>query len=187
MAIGAYYSDMEAAGAPFDPSAPPVMSWSDPVAHAPEPASVPQEASQVEPPQYHGESVQNAMPTQHALQDSLPPALHRTFRQLPTSNSGKAGLGDMGDSVDHSLLGAAFLIVGVGHLIGGMKGGLLGSLAGGFYGGAAVNAVRAARSYKSQPKEATISGTFAILGAGIGTYLLWKLGENKAKKEKGTD
>lgn len=77
-------------------------------------------------------------------------------------------------AVDRAMLGAAFVIVGVGSAVGASRGGLFGSLAGGLYGGAVVNTVRAVRVMKSDSKEAVLSGTFAIVGAGIATYLLWK-------------
>lgn len=96
---------------------------------------------------------------------------------------GMRGVGDLApDPADRALLGATFVVVGVGSAIGATKGGLFGSIAGGLYGGAAMNAVRAARVAKTDSKEAIVSGTFAILGAGIATYLLWKDRERKSPK-----
>lgn len=87
---------------------------------------------------------------------------------------GADGLATTSDAGDRALLGAAFVLVGVGAALGATKGGLFGSIAGALYGGATVNAVRAARVAKTDSKEAMVSGTFAIVGAGVATYLLWK-------------
>ena len=73
-----------------------------------------------------------------------------------------------------SLLGPAVVAVGVGAAVGGAKAGLFGGIAGGLYGGSAVNAYRAFRSAKFDRAEAVIAGTFAIVGAGVATWLLWK-------------
>jgi hypothetical protein len=77
-----------------------------------------------------------------------------------------------------TMLGVALLAVGVGGVVGAKVGGLFGGLAGVLYGGASVNAIRAMRSLvdgsSESDQEAAVSGTFAVLGAGVATYVLYR-------------
>ena len=76
-------------------------------------------------------------------------------------------------------LGMSLVIVGLGSAIGAARGGIFTAIAGGLYGGAAVNAYRAAVIAKEDRQEATVSATFAILGAGVATHLVWKQSQEK--------
>jgi hypothetical protein len=87
----------------------------------------------------------------------------------------------------HSL-GLALLLVTVGTGVGLKLGGTMGGVSGGLFGGAAVNAIRAARCVtKGTPeadKEALVSGTWALIAAGLGGFLTYK--EQQGKKGKPT-
>jgi hypothetical protein len=111
--------------------------------------------------------------------------------------------GGLGDAVDNHFLGATFLAVGTGAAIGTAytidgNNGLYGGIAGGLFGGAAINIARAIRAMtkgdKAEDKEAVVAGTYALVGIGIASYILWKtrktdgepgrLTANKSKKPK---
>jgi hypothetical protein len=83
----------------------------------------------------------------------------------------------------HSL-GLALLLVTVGAGVGLKLGGAMGGVAGGLYGGSLVNAIRAARcvthGVPDSDKEAMRSGTWALVGAGLASYLVYM--ESKKKK-----
>lgn len=85
-----------------------------------------------------------------------------------------------------AMLGLSLLVVGVGVAIGAKYAGLFGGIAGGLYGGASINAMRAVKNLTDgQPesdREAAISGTYAVLGAGVATYVLY---QTRAEKKKG--
>ncbi len=76
----------------------------------------------------------------------------------------------------HSL-GLALLLVTVGAGVGLKFGGTMGGVAGGLYGGSLVNAIRAARCVThgtgDSDKEALRSGTWALVGAGLASYLVY--------------
>jgi hypothetical protein len=75
-------------------------------------------------------------------------------------------------------LGLALLLSGVGSLVGLHYGGLYGGAAGVLYGGATVNAVRAGRNLLAgtpeADHEAAVSGTYAVLCAGLASWILWR-------------
>ena len=77
------------------------------------------------------------------------------------------------------MLGLSLLLVGIGAAIGVGYGGLFGGVAGSMYGGATVNAIRATRHVMrggaGDDREAAVSGTYAVLGAGVASYLVWRL------------
>jgi hypothetical protein len=80
-------------------------------------------------------------------------------------------------------LGLALLLVGVGSAIGVRYGGVFGGVAGAVYGGSTVNAIRAGRAVvqgtPEADKEAMVSATYAVIGAGFATWLVWKSTQRK--------
>jgi hypothetical protein len=80
-------------------------------------------------------------------------------------------------------LGLALLLVGVGSAIGVKYGGVFGGVAGAVYGGSTVNGIRAARAVvqgtPEADKEAMVSATYAVIGAGFATWLVWKSTQRK--------
>lgn len=165
--IGSYGSSAEL---------PPVITWEQsPSPLAPVAASP---AQGVPHPDQFASLVPSREEGGPVLSDDLPPGL--LVGAPPAGVAGgrgrsrSLGMTETDAVADRALLGAAFVLVGVGAAVGAVRGGLFGSIAGGLYGGAAVNAVRAAKSAKSDPKEALLSGTFAMIGGGIATWLLWK-------------
>lgn len=95
---------------------------------------------------------------------------HRSFGAAPGSSH---------------MLGIALGAVAVGAVVGWKYAGLLGGLAGGLLGGAAVNGFRAAKSItegtSDADKEAAVSGTYAVAGAGAAIYLLYRATSKKAE------
>jgi hypothetical protein len=81
------------------------------------------------------------------------------------------------------MLGLALLLVGVSAAVGVHCGGAYGGVAGALYGGAAVNGIRAvknmARSSPEATREAIASGTYAVLGAGVATWLAFRAHEGR--------
>ena len=111
------------------------------------------------------------------FRNDLPPAVAMTATASSLRPGAVAGFsGALGAEPDRgsALLGPAFLAVGAGAMVGGAKAGFFGAAAGALYGGSAINAVRAFRAAKTDRTEAVVSGTFAIVGAGVATWLLWK-------------
>jgi len=96
----------------------------------------------------------------------------------------KKGLGEP-PSRASAALGLSLLLVGTGAAIGAKYRGMFGGIAGGLYAGAMVNAIRAVRSLTDgqaeSDKEAAISGTYSLLGAGVATYVLYQTREKKQK------
>jgi hypothetical protein len=88
------------------------------------------------------------------------------------------GMGEDTSEQTSNLLGLALITVPVAAVFGAKYAGLLGALGGALVGGAAVNVVRAfsnmTQATPGTDKEATVSGTFAALGALGGGYLLYK-------------
>lgn len=91
---------------------------------------------------------------------------------------GMRGMGDAESLEQAHMLGLALIAVGAGAYAGARYAGVFGGIAGSLFGGAAVNAIRAARSVsRGSPDadhEAIVSGTFALAGAGLASYILWK-------------
>ena len=82
------------------------------------------------------------------------------------------------------LFGVSALSTGLGALVGYRRGGLYGSFAGSFFGGALANVVRAwyfgRMNNEGAKTEAVISGSYALLSAGVGIWVLTKRpGEKK--------
>jgi len=75
-------------------------------------------------------------------------------------------------------LGMSTLVVGIAALVGAKYGGWYGGLAGSLFGGGAVNGYRAVTQVmEGTPdgdREATISGTYAVLAAGLAGYVLYR-------------
>ena len=88
------------------------------------------------------------------------------------------GLGDDTPESASNLLGLALLAVPVAAAVGAKYAGLLGLLGGALLGGAAVNSVRAAKNFmdgtSDSDREATVSGTYAVVGAAAGAYLVYQ-------------
>jgi len=118
------------------------------------------------------------------------------FRPAPLQAYG--GMGDFGAAApappvatppvpeeNGHTLGLAILLTGIGGAIGGKYAGLFGGAAGALYGGAAMNAIRAGRNIvRGTPeadKEAMVSATWAIISAGVATYI-WVKAEGKGGK-----
>ncbi len=75
------------------------------------------------------------------------------------------------------MLGLSVLLVGVGTWLGvKYAGGIFGGLAGSLLAGGAINAYRAVKYYREgsleSDAEAKVSGTYAVISAGVGLYLL---------------
>lgn len=75
------------------------------------------------------------------------------------------------------MLGVSTVATGLGMVAGIRLGGAYGAVAGSLFGGAAVNAYRAfvygRNKSKEDRKEAVISGTWAVVSAALGGYILW--------------
>jgi hypothetical protein len=86
-------------------------------------------------------------------------------------------------------LGLGLLLVGVGSAIGAKYGGgMFGGLSGGLYGGSIMNLARAARAVTigtpEADREAVVSGTYAVLGGALASYLLYRGLHDKGGKKK---
>jgi hypothetical protein len=83
------------------------------------------------------------------------------------------------------MLGIATVTVAAGTAIGMRFGGVYGSLAGGLFGGSVVNVLRAIKlTMQGHPyadREAMLSGTYAVIAAGLGGYIVYA-----GKKKKGS-
>jgi hypothetical protein len=91
---------------------------------------------------------------------------------------GMRGMGDPESLEQAHMLGLALIAVGAGAYAGARYAGVMGGIAGSLFGGAAVNAIRAARNVakgnSEADHEAVVSGTFALAGAGLASYILYK-------------
>ena len=100
----------------------------------------------------------------------------------------KKGLGEPPTRTS-AALGLSLLLVGVGAAVGAKYRGMFGGIAGGLYGGALINGIRAVRSLTdgapASDSEAAISGTYALLGAGVATYVLYQTRAPADDKKKG--
>jgi hypothetical protein len=110
-----------------------------------------------------------------------PPSGMPSSVAAPASGFGAAAIPENGHT-----LGLALLLVGVGGAIGVKYGGLFGGAAGTVYGGSAVNAIRAARAVMQgtpeADREALVSASYAVVGIGFATWLVWKTGNRKAAR-----
>jgi len=83
-----------------------------------------------------------------------------------------------GEARASHLFGLATVLVGTGAAIGFYYGGAFGGLAGSLFGGASVNAYRAFAFYRmgspEADNEAKVSGTYAVIAAGLAGYLAYK-------------
>jgi hypothetical protein len=90
----------------------------------------------------------------------------------------------------HSL-GLTLLLVAVGGGVGLKLGGGMGGVAGTLYGGALANAIRAARCVThgtgDGDKEALRSSTWALVGAGIASYLVYRESQKKKPARRNAD
>ena len=180
-------------GASGGADVPPVMMWVQPSPEQAAPVSSGEQAQAMVPaaqpmptPDDFAAIAPAPQEQRPALNDDLPPALRSAVAASPLRHRGVGGLGmdEAQAASDRTLLGAALVLVGVGAAIGANKGTMFTAIAGGLYGGAAVNAWRSARVAKTDRKEAIVSGTFAIIGGGIATWLLWRHRESTATKQK---
>jgi len=84
-------------------------------------------------------------------------------------------------------LGLTVLLVGIGSAAGLTYGGLFGGVAGGLAGGSMVNLWRAyrhvVRGTPEDDREATISGTYGVLGGAVSLYLFYKARSLSAPNE----
>jgi hypothetical protein len=113
--------------------------------------------------------------------------------RMPARSVGTADIGYQPPSFEASnidtsqrghLLGVSTVAAGLGAVLGMRFGGIYGTVAGTLFAGAAVNGYRAAL-YGTQgnavgKREAMISGTYALISAGLGGYLIYRM-----KKEGG--
>jgi hypothetical protein len=99
------------------------------------------------------------------------------------------GFGDTPVEDGHTL-GLAILLTGIGSALGVVYGGVFGGIGGGLVGGSIVNGIRAWRNVKKGTsdgdREAIVSGTYAVLGAGAAVYLLYKGHEVNPNERKST-
>lgn len=90
-----------------------------------------------------------------------------------------AEVGDQG-----KMLGFSTVVTALGMLIGVRLGGGYGAVAGSLFAGSAVNAYRASlfarRDGEAAKKEAVLSGTYAVLAAGLGGAVLWYTREQRS-------
>lgn len=88
-------------------------------------------------------------------------------------------------------LGVSLLAVGVGGAVGGKYGGWAGAGAGVLFAGAAINAVRALKSYRTGSeagdKEGRVSALYTLVGAGGGALLWTKYAEPRMTRNPGGD
>lgn len=98
------------------------------------------------------------------------------------------GLGVDATTAPSQSLGLTLLAVGLGAAVGVVYGGAMGGVAGGLYGGAIVNGARAINRAmngdQTDDKEALISGTCSVVGAGIATYLVYRIANKEQPKER---
>lgn len=142
------------------------------------------------PPQLPPSPPQDSGPIGPSQQTSIAPELlGPDYSQNPVFYQalGDATPAPISPPVENAhMLGLALICTGLGAALGLRYGGLYGSVAGGLYGGATVNAVRAAiavtKGTPDNDREATVSGTYAALGIGIASYLLWKTSKDHPKK-----
>lgn len=82
------------------------------------------------------------------------------------------------------MLGFSTIAASIGMLVGVRLGGGYGAVAGSLFAGSAVNAYRAsiyaARGDEFGRKEAVLSGTYAVLAAGLGGAVLWYTRQDRA-------
>lgn len=123
----------------------------------------------------------NYAPPEHVAAQPYPPPQPFPARK-------KKGLGEPPQRTS-AALGLSLLLVGVGAALGAKYRGMFGGIAGGLYGGALINGIRAVRSLTdgapSSDTEAAISGTYALLGAGVATYVLYQTRASADDKKKG--
>lgn len=84
-------------------------------------------------------------------------------------------MGSLSSAQNTNLLGLSTVAVPLGVFAGYKVAGAYGSVGGALLMGAAINAFRAAKlSSPEDVHEATVSGTYALLGTLVGGYLIWK-------------
>jgi len=158
------------------------------------PSAQPQALARVAPPQLPAAQVPPVAPmerpiyTRPAVERSvenytLEPGVQIAAQPGFSFGSEAAPVAAAPPETSHSL-GLALLLVTVGAGVGLKLGGAMGGVAGGLYGGSLVNAIRAARcvthGVPDSDKEAMRSGTWALVGAGLASYLVYM--ESKKKK-----
>jgi hypothetical protein len=123
---------------------------------------------QGQPPAFVPQAAPTARPIQaHYARPAQPqPMVYAAAAGLPAIDDGG------------HLLGVSTVLVGVGSMLGIRIGGLYGGVAGALFGGAAVNAYRAVThalaGTEPGDREARISGTYAVVAAGLGGYVAYK-------------
>lgn len=155
------------AAAPTQPSLPPALPPSPPPAPAPMPRPIfDQSVAPQTAPQARAGQVARRTPAANA-------------HYMPRSNPDVTQRGNM--------LGFATVAAGVGAVAGTRFGGLYGGIAGTLFAGAATNAYRAFMHYRSGTEagrnEAMVSGTWSIVAAGLGGYLLYMTKGKRASTE----
>lgn len=108
--------------------------------------------------------------------------------RMPARSVGAADIGYQPPVVDAAsidtlqrghLLGVSTVAAGLGAVLGMRFGGIYGTIAGTLFAGSAVNGYRAALyGIQGDPvgkREAMISGTYALISAGLGGYLIYRM------------
>lgn len=130
---------------------------------------------------------QQQMPHQqmpHQIMPPLPPP------QMPPPQM--QGVGAVQEAVPMShMLGMSVLLPAVGTIAGMKYAGMYGGLGGALGAGSLINAYRAVkfmlRGDSESDREATISGTYAVLGLGAAGYLVYRGLKPKSAKSKHDD
>ncbi len=98
------------------------------------------------------------------------------------------GVGATDISTGSNMLGLSLVAIAAGGATGGYFGGMWGALAGILYGGAAVNTLVAGQSVlrgdAASDSEAMKRGTFAVVGAGLATFVLYKTQTKTKNKDE---
>jgi len=107
--------------------------------------------------------------------------------QMQPHHSPQRELGAVEHDFGGHMLGFSTIAVAMGAVVGTRYGGMYGGIAGSLFGGSLVNVYRSVRfaieGNKDADREAIISGTYALVAAGFGGVVLYKLDKKgRAKK-----
>lgn len=170
MAAATDYGDIPGAFAP-----PPIDAGAAPMPDPSIPRSLPPAPPRLPPP-----AARPAQPPLAAIDApfGMPANIPRpVFPQLPA-------LVDSELQTQGKMLGFSTIATALGMLVGVRLGGGYGAVAGSLFAGSAVNAYRAsiyaARGNEAGRKEAVLSGTYAVLAAGLGGAVLWYTRQERA-------
>lgn len=167
MAAATDYGDIPGAFAPptMDPPPMPMPDPSAPRVLPPAPRALPPAPAYAPPPRPAPPALADVDPFQIPV---APPRF--SLPQLPV-------IVDSELQTQGKMLGFSTIATAIGMLVGVRLGGGYGAVAGSLFAGSAVNAYRAsiyaARGNEAGRKEAVLSGTYAVLAAGLGGAVLW--------------